>query len=266
MKLSQILKTTLIASAVLASSNLLAKDGHIRVGVMSGPELAYNQTAADVAKKKYNLDVELVEFTDYVLPNTALATKQLDANAFQHLPYLERQAKDRGWTDLIPVGKTFIYPIAGYSKKIKDLSELKEGATIALPNDPTNLGRALLLLQAKGLIKLRDPKDLSQTEVDIVENPKHIRIQTADANLLVRALSAVDVAVINTNFSSQSGLFPTRDSIFVEDKDSPYVNYIVARTDNQNDPDIQNFVKAFQTKEVYDKANELLKGSVIKGW
>ena len=266
MKLSNLFKISLISSAILISGNLFAKNGHIKVGVMSGPEAAFAQTAAEVAKKKYNLDVELIEFTDYVLPNTALVTKQLDANAFQTLPYLERQAKDRGWDNLITVGKTFIYPIAGYSKKIKNLNELKEGATIAIANDPTNLGRALLLLQSQGLIKLKNPKSLTQTELDIVENPKNIQIKTADANLLVRALAAVDAAVINTNYSSLSGLLPNKNSIFVEGKDSPYVNYIVSRTDNQQDPDVQNFVKSYQSKEVYDKANTLLKGAVIKGW
>lgn len=266
MKLKHIFSITLLTSALALSSSAFAKDGKIKVGIQTGPEMSVAEVAKQIAKEKYNLDVELVPFTDYVTPNAALENKLIDANAFQHKPYLDSQIKDRGWTDLVIVGNTFVYPIAAYSKKVKNINELKEGATVAIPNDPTNGGRSLLLLQAQGLIKLKDAANLTQTVLDIVENPKKLNIQTLDANLIPRALDQVDLAIINNTFAGQAGLFPSRDAIFVEDKDSPYVNIIVARDDNKADPDIQNFVKAYNTDEVYQKAMSEFQDSVVKGW
>ncbi|WP_032093761.1 MetQ/NlpA family lipoprotein [Necropsobacter rosorum] len=266
MKLKHIFSITLLTSALALSSSAFAKDGKIKVGIQTGPEMSVAEVAKQIAKEKYNLDVELVPFTDYVTPNAALENKLIDANAFQHKPYLDSQIKDRGWTDLVIVGNTFVYPIAAYSKKVKNINELKEGATVAIPNDPTNGGRSLLLLQAQGLIKLKDAANLTQTVLDIVENPKKLNIQTLDANLIPRALDQVDLAIINNTFAGQAGLFPSRDAIFIEDKDSPYVNIIVARDDNKTDPDIQNFVKAYNTDEVYQKAMSEFQDSVVKGW
>lgn len=266
MKLQHLFSTTLIASALAFSTAAFAKDGKIKIGVMAGPEANVVEFVKQIAKEKYNLDVEIFSFTDYTLPNAALVNKSLDINAFQHAPYLERQIADRGWNNLEIVGYTFLYPIAAYSKKIKDISELKDGATVAIPNDPTNGGRALLLLQSKGLIKLKDPKGLTQSVLDIVENPKNLKIQSLDANLIPRTLGQVDFAIINNNFAVPAGLYPGRDAIFVEDKDSPYVNIIVARTDNKDDEDIKNYVKAYNSEEVYHKALEEFQNAVIKGW
>ncbi|VEA42058.1 lipoprotein [Salmonella enterica subsp. enterica] len=146
----------LIGSLALAGCGQDEKDpNHIKVGVIVGAEQQVAEVAQKVAKEKYGLDVELVTFNDYVLPNEALSKGDIDANAFQHKPYLDQQIKDRGYK-LVSVGKTFVYPIAGYSKKIKSLDELKDGSQVAVPNDPTNLGRSLLLLQKVGLIKLKD--------------------------------------------------------------------------------------------------------------
>lgn len=266
MKFAQLFKISLISAALSFSAGALAKDGVIKVGVMSGPEQSVTEVAQKVAKEKYGLEVELVPFTDYVTPNTALENHLIDANAFQHKPYLDKQSKDRNWHDLVIVGKTFVFPIAAYSNKIKDLKDLPEGAIVALPNDPTNLGRALLLLQSKGLIKLRNPEGLIHTDLDIVENPKNLEIKTLDANLIARTLNQVDLAIINNTFAAQNGLSPSRDAIFVEDKDSPYVNLIVAREDNKADPDVVNFVKAFNTEEVYQKAQKEFDNAVVKGW
>lgn len=266
MKFSKLFKISIISSALALTTNVFAKDGVIKVGVMSGPEQAVTEVAQQVAKDKYGLDVELVPFTDYVTPNTALENHLIDANAFQHKPYLDKQTKDRNWKDLVIVGKTFVFPIAAYSNKIKDLSQLKDGAIVALPNDPTNLGRALLLLQSKGLIKLRNPEGLIHTDLDIVENPKNLDIKTLDANLIARTLNQVDLAIINNTFAAQNGLSPAKDALFVEDKDSPYVNLIVAREDNKTDPDLINFIKAFNTEEVYQKALKEFDNSVVKGW
>lgn len=144
---------------------------HIKVGVIVGAEQQVAEVAQKVAKEKYGLDVELVTFNDYVLPNEALSKGDIDLNAFQHKPYLDQQIKDRGYK-LVSVGNSFVYPIAGYSKKIKSLDELQPGSQVALPNDPTNLGRSLLLLQSVGLIKLKDGVGLLPTVLDVVENLK----------------------------------------------------------------------------------------------
>ncbi|CAM3600290.1 D-methionine-binding lipoprotein MetQ precursor [Vibrio aerogenes CECT 7868] len=237
----------------------------IKVGVMAGAEAQVAEVAKKVAKDKYNLDVELVTFTDYVTPNAALDDGSVDVNAFQHKPYLDQQIADRGYK-LAIAGNTFVYPIAGYSKEVKSVDEIKEGSRIAVPNDPTNLGRSLLLLQKQGLIKLRDNVGLKATVQDIVENPKNIEVVELDAAQLPRSLDDVTVAIINNSFASQIDLSPNKDGIFVEDKDSPYVNLIVAREDNVNNDNVKNFVKAYQTEEVYQAAMKTFKDSVVKGW
>ncbi|MFB0975577.1 MAG: methionine ABC transporter substrate-binding lipoprotein MetQ [Tolumonas sp.] len=241
------------------------KDNHLKVGAISGAETQVAEEAAKIAKEKFGLEVEIVQFSDFATPNVALNDGSIDVNAFQHKPYLDSQIKDRGFK-LVAVGNTFVYPIAGYSKKIKNISELNEGAQVAVPNDPTNLGRSLLLLQKQGLLKLKEGSGLSATVLDIVENPKNLKIVELEAAQLPRALEDVELAVINTVYASQVDLQPTRDGLFVEDKESPYVNLIVARENNQNDEKVKNFVKAYQDEAVYKKAAELFNGGVVKGW
>ena len=241
------------------------KDNHLKVGAIAGAETQVAEEAAKIAKEKFGLEVEIVQFSDFATPNVALNDGSIDVNAFQHKPYLDSQIKDRG-SKLVAVGNTFVYPIAGYSKKIKAVSELKEGSQIAVPNDPTNLGRSLLLLQKQGLLKLKDGAGLSATVLDIVENPKKVKIVELEAAQLPRALEDVDLAIINTVYASQVNLQPTRDGLFVEDKESPYVNLIVARENNQNDEKVKNFVKSYQDEAVFKKATELFNGGVVKGW
>ncbi|MDD2342412.1 MAG: methionine ABC transporter substrate-binding lipoprotein MetQ [Tolumonas sp.] len=241
------------------------KDNHLKVGAIAGAETQVAEEAAKIAKEKFGLEVEIVQFSDFATPNVALNDGSIDVNAFQHKPYLDSQIKDRGFK-LVAVGNTFVYPIAGYSKKIKAVSELKEGSQIAVPNDPTNLGRSLLLLQKQGLLKLKDGSGLSATVLDIVENPKKVKIVELEAAQLPRALEDVDLAIINTVYASQVNLQPTRDGLFVEDKESPYVNLIVARENNQNDEKVKNFVKSYQDEAVFKKATELFNGGVVKGW
>lgn len=240
---------------------------HIKVGVASGPEYAVAQAAQKVAKDQYQLEVELISFNDYVIPNEALNQGDIDVNAFQHKPYLEEQSKQRGYK-LAIVGKTFIYPIAGYSKKIKNLSELKDESTIIIPNDPTNGGRSLLLLQKNGLLKLREGVGLLPKVTDITGNPKKLKILELEAPQLPRALDDqnVTIAIINNTFASQAGLVPAKDALFVEDKDSPYVNLIVSREDNKNDKKVQQFIKAYQSAAVEQAAIKEFKGGAIKGW
>ena len=238
----------------------------IKVGVMAGPEHEVAEIAAKVAKEKYNLDVEYVLFNDYALPNTAVSKGDLDANAMQHKPYLDKDSQAKGLNNLVIVGNTFVYPLAGYSKKIKSVNELQDGAVVAVPNDPSNLARALILLEKQGLIKLKDPTNLFSTSMDIVENPKHLQIKEVDTSVAARALDDVDLAVVNNNYASQVGLNAQDHGVFVEDKDSPYVNIIVARTDNKDSKAIQDFVKAYQTPEVEQEAKKHFKDGVVKGW
>ena len=206
-------------------------------------------------------------FNDYVLPNEALSKGDIDLNAFQHKPYLDQQIKDRGYK-LVPVGSTFVYPIAGYSKKIKSLDELKDGSQIALPNDPTNLGRSLLLLQKVGLIKLKDGVGLLPTVLDVTENSKNLKLVELEAPQLPRSLDdqQIALAVINTTYASQIGLTPAKDGLFVEDKDSPYVNLLVAREDNKDAENVKKFVQAYQSDEVDAAANKIFNGGAVKGW
>ncbi len=239
----------------------------IKVGITSGPEKDIAETAKKVAKEKYNLDVELVNFNDYVVPNEALSNGDIDANAFQHAPYLEEQSKQRGYK-LAVVGKTFVYPIIAYSKKIKNISELKNGSTVVIPNDPTNGGRSLLLLQKNGLLKLKDGVGLLPKVTDIASNPKNLKILEIEAPQLTRVLDDDEVvlAIINNNFAAQAGLDAEKYGILKEDKDSPYVNLIVSREDNKNSEKVKNFVKAYQSKEVEETAEKVFKGGAVKGW
>lgn len=265
--LKKLLTITAAASALVLAGcgDKEADSSKIKVAVIAGAEAQVAEVAAKVAKEKYDLDVELVTFTDYVTPNAATDDGSVDINAFQHKPYLDRQIADRGYK-LAVAGNTFVYPIAGYSNQISSVDEIAEGARIAVPNDPTNLGRSLLLLQAQGLIKLADGVDLTATVRDIVENPKNIEIVELEAPQLPRSLDDVALAIINTTYASSIDLTPEKDGIFVEDKESPYVNLIVAREDNVDAENVKNFVKAYQTEEVYQAASEIFNGGAVKGW
>ncbi|MFD2934669.1 MetQ/NlpA family lipoprotein [Spirosoma flavum] len=232
---------------------------HIKVGVSSGLEYSVAQVAQQVAKAKYGLEVELVPFNDYVVPNEALNQGDLDVNAFQ--------SKQRGYK-LAIVGKTFIYPIAAYSRKIKNLTELQPGSTIVIPNDPTNGGRFLLLLQKNGLLTLRDNVGLLPKVTDITANPKNLKILELEAPQLTRVLDdkEVTIAIINNTFASQVDLIPSRDGLFVEDRKSLYVNLIGAREDNKNERKVKEFVQAYKSAEVEQAAKKDFKGAAIKGW
>jgi len=250
---------------VIVASKPIVDNTKITVGVIAGSEEQVAEVAAQIAKEKYGLDVKLIIFSDYITPNAALDEGSIDLNAFQHKPYLDQQIKDRGYKFAI-AGNTFVYPIAGYSNKIKSVDELKEGDQIAVPSDPTNLARALMLLEQQGLLKLKEGADLSATVLDIVSNPKNLKVVELEAAQLPRALDDVSLAVINTTYASSINLTPSKDGIFVEDKESPYVNLLVSREDNLNAENVKTFVKAYQSAEVYQAAEEIFKGGVVKGW
>ncbi|MGZ9585351.1 MetQ/NlpA family ABC transporter substrate-binding protein [Paenibacillus marinisediminis] len=212
--------------------------------------------------KEQGIELEIKEFTDYVIPNTQLYEKQLDANFFQHKPYLDEQNAEKGM-NLVSVGNVHIEPFGGYSKKIKSLDELTDGATIAIPNDATNGGRALLLLEKQGVIKLKDGAGLNATKRDIVENPKNIEFKEVEAAMLPRVLDEVELALINTNYALQAGLNPMEDALFIEDKDSPYANILVAREDNKDSDAIKKLVAALQSDEVKQFIETEYKGAIV---
>lgn len=235
----------------------------LTIGTIAGPETDLVEVAKDVAQKQYGLTIKIVEFNDYNLPNEALQDGSLDANVYQHLPYLQAAMKAHGY-DLEAIGKTFVYPTGIYSSKIKTLAQLPEHGTIAIPNDPSNEARALLLLQKAGLIDLKSENSVSIA--DISKNPKHLVIKELDAAQLPRILADVDAAVINTTFAIPAGLSPTRDAIFVEGKDSPYANLIVIRRNSSKKPQLEEFVKAMNSPEVKNKANALFGDSATPAW
>lgn len=266
--LSTILSLTLLFCTFSSCNSSNKQDSKvIKVGIVSGPEKEIAEEAAKIAKEQYDVDVELITFNDYVVPNEALNQGDIDANAFQHQPYLDEQSKQRGYT-LTPMGKTFVYPIVAYSKKIKHIDELKAGQTIVIPNDPTNGGRALLLLQKQGLITLKENAGGLPRVTDITSNPKQVKFLELEAPQLPRVLDdkEVYVAVINNTFAAQAGLDPEVDGLFSEDKDSPYVNLIVTREDNKDDERIKKFVEAYHSPEVEAVAKKVFKGHAIKGW
>lgn len=235
----------------------------LTVGTISGPETDLVKVGSEVAHDKYGLTIKIIEFNDYNLPNEALQDGSLDANIYQHLPYLKASMQAHGYT-LEPIGKTFVYPTGIYSKKLKTLNDLAEKAIVAIPNDPSNEARALLLLQKAGLIKLKDSS--MATPKDILTNPKALQIKEIDAAQLPRVLDDVDLAVINTNFAIPSGLTPSKDALFSEDKNSPYANIIVVSINNPKMKQLKEFVKAMNSPEVAAKAKELFGDAAIPAW
>ena len=252
---------SLLAGAATLAVAFGASAETIKVGVTAGPHAQILEAVKPIAAKD-GLDIQIIEFTDYVIPNQALAGGDLDANSFQHQPYLDNQVKDRGF-DLVSVGKTVVYPIGIYSKKVKRLDELQSGAKVAIPNDPTNGGRVLLLLQAKGLIKLKDGGTLKASPIDIVENPKKLEIVELDAAQLPRSLDDVTVAAINTNFALEAGIDPVKDAIAREAADSPYADVIAVRKADKDKPWVAKLVKAYNSPEVKEFILTKFKNAVV---
>lgn len=211
---------------------------------------------------KEGVDLEIKVFTDYVQPNLQVAQGRMDANYFQHQPYLTSFNEGKG-TDLVSVVGVHVEPFGAYSSKIKSLDELKDGATVAIPNDPTNGGRALLLLQKAGLITLAKDAGITATPRDIADNPKNLKFYELEAATLPRVLDQVDLAMINTNYALEAGLNPTKDALIIEGSDSPYVNILVTRKDNKDDPAIQKLAAALTSDDVRQFINDKYKGAVV---
>lgn len=250
------------AFAALLSVPALAED--IKVGVTPGEHAQIMEKVKEVAAKK-GLNIEILEFSDYVVPNQALADGDLNANSFQHQPYLDNQIADRGF-DLVSVGKTITTPMGVYSKKVKSLGEIADGATVAIPNDPTNGGRALLVLAKEGLIKVNPEAGLKVGPADVTENPKNIQFSELDAAQLPRSLEDVDAAVINTNYALEAGLHPNSDAIAIEGRESPYANLIVVRNADKDASWAKTLVEAYHDDSIKAFINEEFKGALIPSW
>jgi len=209
------------------------------------------------------IKLEIVEFNDYVQPNIALNDKELDANFFQHEPYLNDFMKEHTEVKLKNAGGVHIEPMGIYSKKITKLEELADGAVVSIPNDPTNGGRALLLLERAGLLKLKDGVKEMATVQDIVENTKNLQIQEVEAAQLPRTLEDVDISIINTNFAMNAELNPIKDALFMEDSTSPYVNIIAVREGDENRAEIQTLLKVIKSDKVKKFIETKYNGAVV---
>ncbi|WP_299448686.1 MetQ/NlpA family ABC transporter substrate-binding protein [uncultured Phascolarctobacterium sp.] len=233
----------------------------LKVGATAVPHAEIlNHIKANLAKD--GVEMEVIEFSDYVKPNLSLNDKELDANFFQHEPYLNKFAVERNMK-LISAGKVHIEPMGIYSEKIKDLNNVPNGAKIAIPNDPTNGGRALAILQSAKLLKLKDGVGVNATVGDITSNEKKLQIVEIEAALLPRSMGDVDLSVINSNFAMEAKLNPVKDSLFTEPKESPYANVVAVRQGDEKRPEIQKLMKALQSPETKKFIEEKYKGAVV---
>ncbi|AFD27222.1 MetQ/NlpA family ABC transporter substrate-binding protein [Deinococcus gobiensis] len=248
----------LIAALTLTAS---ASAGTLRVGASPVPHAEILEfVKPTLAKQGVNLVIR--EFSDYVQPNLALADGSIDVNFFQHLPYLNSFQKDRP-LGIVAGAKVHVEPIGVYSRRAQKLSDLKASATIAIPNDPSNSGRALKLLERAGLIRLKAGVGVSATVLDITANVKRLRFRELEAAQLPRALGDVDAAVINTNYALDAGLNPLKDALLLEDKRSPYANLLAAKPATLKNPDYLKLVKALQSPEVKAFILKKYSGAVV---
>ncbi len=259
--LKKILATAAVA-AVLSATAAWAET--IKVGVTPGEHAQIMEKVKEVAKPK-GLDIEIFEFSDYVVPNQALNDGELDANSFQHKPYLDNQIADRKF-DLVDVAYTVNFPMGVYSKKVKSFDDLADGATIAIPNDPTNGGRALLILADKGAIKLKDGAGLKVTVNDIIENPKNFKFVELDAAQLPRSIDDVDAAAINTNYALEAGLDPMKGTILKEGEKAPYVNLIAVRAADKDKPWVKTLIESYHSDPVKQFILDKYKGAAVPSW
>jgi D-methionine transport system substrate-binding protein len=214
------------------------------------------------ALAKEGVDLKVKVFTDYIQPNVQVAEKRLDANFFQHQPYLDEFNKAKG-TNLVAVTGVHLEPLGAYSSKLKDLKDLPSGANVVIPNDATNGGRALLLLAKAGVITLKDPSNILSTVKDIAQNPKDLKIRELEAATIPRVLTQVDLALINTNYALEAKLDPSKDALVIEGNDSPYVNILVSRADNKDSDAMQKLAAALHSPEVKKFITEKYKGAVL---
>lgn len=250
----------LLAGLASFSLSALAQDT-LKIAVTNGPHAQIAEVAKKVAERE-GLKLQIVEFADYVQPNAALDAGDVQANSYQHLPFLQSQIQARGYK-ISGVGYTVTAPLGYYSKKYKSLNDLPRGAKVGIQNDPSNSGRALNLLQKAGLIKLKASAGISASLSDIIDNPRGLQIIPVEAAQLPRTLDDLDASAINTNYAVQAGLVPTRDAIAIEDAKGPYANLIAVRTEDKDKPWVPKLVRAFQSPEVRKLVESTLGGSLI---
>ncbi|MES0031493.1 MetQ/NlpA family lipoprotein [Mesorhizobium sp. M0040] len=258
----------LFASAVgivgLAAPSFAEDKTAVKVGIMSGEdEDVWRVVTAQAAER--GLTIETVVFNDYTQPNEALERGEIDANAFQHKPYLDNQIKTQGY-HIVPVGYTGVWPIGLYSKKYTKIADLPEGAVIGVPNDPSNEGRALRVLQSEGLIKLREGTGILATTTDIAENPKHLVIKELDAGIVGRSVEDLDGAVVNTDWALKSGLTPENRIAQEAVADNPYRNFIAVKAGNENQPWVKTLVASYQNEKVKAEFDRVYKGTGISAY
>ncbi|ACL60008.1 MetQ/NlpA family ABC transporter substrate-binding protein [Methylobacterium nodulans] len=249
--------------AALAAALPAAAADRVRIGATPGPHAQILEAVKPIAAK-HGIDLQVQEFSDYVIPNEALAAGELEANSFQHQPYLDNQKADRGYK-LDSVAQTVNFPMGIYSKRYKSWDAVPDGATIAIQNDPTNGGRSLLLLQDKGVITLKEGVGFKPSVADIVKNPKKLRFIEVDAAQTPRSLDDVDAAAVNTNYAEPAGLKPT-DAILREEPKGPYVNVIAVRSADKDKPWVKALVESYRSPEVKDFVEKTFKGAVLTSW
>lgn len=257
-------KITIAAGLALALLTGTASAEAIKVGVTPGPHAQILEKVKEVAARD-GLEIEILEFSDYVVPNQALNDGELDANSFQHEPYLINQVKDRGYK-IENVAWTVNFPMGVYSKKYKTFDEVPDGATIAIPNDPTNGGRALFIFADQGIIKVNPDKGLAVGPADITENPKNLNFIELDAAQLPRSLDDTDASAVNSNYAIPAGLNPATDAILKEGAKAPYVNLIAVRTEDKDKEWVKQLIAAYHTDEVKSFVEETFKGAVVTAW
>ena len=252
-------------SALATAAPSFAQDkSSIKVGIISGEdEDVWRVVTAEAAKK--GLTIETVVFNDYTQPNEALERGEIDANAFQHQPYLDNQIKTQGY-HIVPVGFTAVWPIGLYSRKHASVAELPEGAVVGVPNDPSNEGRALHVLQNEGLIKLKDGTGILATIADIEENPRKIEIKELDAGVIGRSVEDLDAAVVNTDWALKSGLTVENRIAQEPVADNPYRNFIAVKAGSENEPWVKTLVASYQNDTVKAEFDRVYKGTGISAY
>jgi D-methionine transport system substrate-binding protein len=259
-----LLRHLIVSAAVLAVFGSAVSAETITVGVTAGPHAQILEAVKPIAAKR-GLDIKIVEFTDYVMPNAALEAGDLQANSFQNQPYLDNQKADRGYK-IEAIGLTVNFPIGIYSKKHRSWDAVPEGSTLSIPNDPTNGGRVLLLLQEKGVLKLKAGVGFKPTVADIIENPRKFKVVEVDAAQTVRTLDDVDAAAVNTNYATEAGLDPVKDAILREDPKGPYTNLIAVRAADKDRPWVKLLMESYHTPEVKEFVLTKFKGAVLPSW
>jgi D-methionine transport system substrate-binding protein len=263
-KAGQALILVAALAAPVWSSAMAQQLQTIRVGVTAGPH-AEVLDAVKKAAVANGLDIKVIEFTDYVVPNQALANKELEANSFQHEPYLKNQIAKTGWK-LTKVAETTVSPMGFYSKKYKAFADIPAGAKVAIPNDPTNGARSLQILATHNIIKLRDPASVTAGIIDIADNPRKLTFVELDAAQLPRSLPDVDAAAVNNNYAVQAGLDPVRDSLIKEPLESPWVNIIAVRDEDKDKPWVKKLIESYRSEPVKQFILTRFKGSYLPTW